>query len=78
MFSEILTTGRVKNDESKQEYYRIIHKESDRMSRLINNLLDFMSLERGQSRHFEKINITDLSAENWRPTATRSRRMGLN
>ena len=61
MFSEILTTGRVKNDESRQEYYRIIHKESDRMSRLINNLLDFASLERGaQSRHFEKINITDL------------------
>jgi two-component system phosphate regulon sensor histidine kinase PhoR len=61
MFSEILTTGRVKNDESKLEYYRIIHKESDRMSRLINNLLDFARLERGeQTRHFEKINITDL------------------
>ena len=61
MFSEILTTGRVKNDESKLEYYRIIHKESDRMSRLINNLLDFARLERGaQTRHFEKINIADL------------------
>ncbi len=58
MFSEILVTGRVKNDEKKQEYFRIIHNESDRMSRLINNLLDFAKLSRGiEQKHFEKFNL---------------------
>ena len=47
MFSEILVMGRVKNEEKRAEYYRIIHNESDRMSRLINNLLDFANLVRG-------------------------------
>jgi two-component system, OmpR family, phosphate regulon sensor histidine kinase PhoR len=61
MFSEILVTNRVKNDESRQEYYRIIHSESDRMGRLISNLLDFARLEREQhSLHFEKTNIAQL------------------
>lgn len=61
MFSEILVMGRVKGDEKKQEYYRIIHNESDRMSRLINNLLDFANLVRGiEHKHFEKINIAHL------------------
>ncbi len=61
MFSEILVTGRVKREETKQEYYNIIHNESDRMSRLINNLLDFASLGRTQAeRHFERTNIAQL------------------
>ncbi len=61
MFSEILVTGRVKKEETKQEYYNIIHSESDRMSRLINNLLDFASLGRvGKGRHLERINIPQL------------------
>jgi two-component system phosphate regulon sensor histidine kinase PhoR len=64
MFSEILVTGRVKNDEKKLEYYRIIHNESDRMSRLINNLLDFANLVRGiEHKHFEKINIAQIVAK---------------
>jgi two-component system phosphate regulon sensor histidine kinase PhoR len=58
MFSEILVTGRIRNEDKKLEYYRIIHNESDRMSRLINNLLDFANLARGiEHKHFEKINI---------------------
>ena len=61
MFSEILATGRVKTDKSKQEYYEIIHTESDRMTYLINNLLDFASLERdGKRQQFEKTNIAQL------------------
>jgi two-component system phosphate regulon sensor histidine kinase PhoR len=61
MFSEILVMGRVANDEKKGEYYRIIHSESDRMSRLINNLLDFANLARGiEHKHFEKTNIAQI------------------
>jgi two-component system phosphate regulon sensor histidine kinase PhoR len=61
MFSEILVTGRVHGEDKKLEYYRIIHSESDRMSRLINNLLDFANLVRGiENKHFEKTNVAQL------------------
>jgi two-component system, OmpR family, phosphate regulon sensor histidine kinase PhoR len=61
MFSEILVTGRIKEESKKIDYFRIIHNESDRMSRLINNLLDFANLGRGiHSGHFEKTNIAQL------------------
>ncbi len=64
MFSEILVLGRVKGDDKKHEYYRIIHNESDRMGRLINNLLDFAHLTRGiEHKHFEKANIALVAAE---------------
>jgi len=61
MFSEILVLGRVRTEESKQEYYGIIYRESDRMSRLIANLLDFARLGRGvPQEQFERTNIGDL------------------
>ncbi len=61
MFSEILRSGRVRNEEAKLEYYQIINNECDRMSHLISNLLDFASLERGErARNFETINLGQL------------------
>jgi two-component system, OmpR family, phosphate regulon sensor histidine kinase PhoR len=64
MFSEILVMGRVSGEDKKLEYYRIINNESDRMSRLINNLLDFANLIRGVERkHFEKINLAQVIAK---------------
>ncbi|NWG75407.1 MAG: HAMP domain-containing histidine kinase [Rubrivivax sp.] len=64
MFSEILVTNRVQSDEKRREYFEIIHVESDRMSRLINNLLDFASLSQGVDRkYFEKTNIAQLVAK---------------
>jgi two-component system phosphate regulon sensor histidine kinase PhoR len=64
MFSEILVTGRVKKESKKLEYYRIINNESDRMSRLINNLLDFAGLARGiEHKHFERTNIANVINE---------------
>jgi two-component system phosphate regulon sensor histidine kinase PhoR len=64
MFSEMLVMGRVNSEEKKAEYYRIVHNESDRMSRLINNLLDFANLQQGvEHKHFEKTNIAHLVAE---------------
>ncbi len=48
MFSEILKTGRVKSQQTRMEYYGIIHNEAERMSHPISNLLDFASLEQGK------------------------------
>ena len=61
MFSEILVTGRIKSENARQEYYAIIYSESDRMGRLVNNLLDFASLEKDKKRkYFEKTRIPAL------------------
>jgi two-component system, OmpR family, phosphate regulon sensor histidine kinase PhoR len=61
MFSELLKSGRVKSEAIKEEYYSIIHNESDRMTHLIGNLLDFASLERGErAKNFETVNLAQL------------------
>jgi two-component system phosphate regulon sensor histidine kinase PhoR len=61
MFSEMLVTGRVRSDEARSEYHQVIFNESDRMSRLVNNLLDFANLERGAGkRGFERVDIAGL------------------
>lgn len=48
MFGELLATGRTKNPAQSTEYAEIIWRESLRLSRLIENVLDFSKIERGQ------------------------------
>jgi two-component system phosphate regulon sensor histidine kinase PhoR len=63
MFSEMLVSGRVHGESKRLEYTRVIHNESERMSRLINNLLDFAGLSRGvEQKHFERVDIGKLVA----------------
>jgi signal transduction histidine kinase len=51
LFSEILELGRVKNEEKKIEYYRIIRHESRRLNKMIDNILDFSKIEAGRKRY---------------------------
>jgi two-component system, OmpR family, phosphate regulon sensor histidine kinase PhoR len=48
MFAEMLQSGRVPSDAKRQEYLEIIVRESERLSALIENVLDFARLERGK------------------------------
>lgn len=48
MFSELLHEGRVKDEGRQKDYLSIIMSESSRLTRLINNVLDFARLERGE------------------------------
>jgi signal transduction histidine kinase len=48
MYGEMLRDGMVSSDAKRDEYYRHITAESERLSRLINNVLEFSRLE--QSR----------------------------
>jgi signal transduction histidine kinase len=54
LFAETLELGRVRNPEEAHEYYRIINRESRRLTRLINNILDFSQIEAGR-RHYQFI-----------------------
>jgi signal transduction histidine kinase len=51
LFAETLELGRVKNAEKAREYYRIINQESRRLTRLINNILDFARIEEGRREY---------------------------
>lgn len=48
MYGEMLRDGLVLSEDKRQEYYCTIHDESERLGRLINNVLEFSQLERGQ------------------------------
>ena len=47
MFGEMLAEGRTKSAEQAHEYAEIIWRESVRLGRLIDNVLDFAKIERG-------------------------------
>ncbi|HPD13411.1 MAG TPA: ATP-binding protein [Planctomycetota bacterium] len=51
MFAETLEMGRAKTPEKVQEYYRIIMRESERLTHLINNVLDFSRIESGRKTY---------------------------
>jgi two-component system phosphate regulon sensor histidine kinase PhoR len=48
MFGELLQSGRADTEEKRNHYLSIIVNESDRLNALIENVLDFAKVERGQ------------------------------
>ncbi|PYI89833.1 MAG: hypothetical protein DME26_00100 [Verrucomicrobia bacterium] len=71
MFSELLAEGRVKEEPKRQHYLHIITAETARLTRLINNVLDFARLERGEKKYEFKpcdlVSITRETVETYRP-----------
>ncbi|RJE76761.1 hypothetical protein BGP78_12320 [Pseudoalteromonas sp. MSK9-3] len=59
MYSEMLKSGMVPSEEYKSEYYEFIHSESERLSRLIDNILQLSKLS--QPQHNIKPQYTKLS-----------------
>ncbi|MCB9596228.1 MAG: sensor histidine kinase [Sandaracinaceae bacterium] len=51
MFAEMLLTKRVRTPEKEQQYLEIILRESERLSALIENVLDFSAIERGKQSY---------------------------
>ena len=61
LYAETLELKRITTDEKKQQYYRIIRKESERLTALINNILDFSRIEAGHKEYeFRETDIADL------------------
>jgi two-component system, OmpR family, phosphate regulon sensor histidine kinase PhoR len=48
MYAETLEMGRLKTEEKRREYYSTIVKEAERLTRLVNNLLNFSRMEAGR------------------------------
>jgi signal transduction histidine kinase len=51
LFAETLELGRVPSEEKAHQYYRVINKESHRLTQLINNILDFSRIEAGRKEY---------------------------
>jgi signal transduction histidine kinase len=51
MFAETLEMDRVPDEARRREYYAVLTRESERLSRLIDNVLDFSRIESGRQRY---------------------------
>jgi two-component system phosphate regulon sensor histidine kinase PhoR len=61
MYAESLILGRVKSMEGQKEYLSVIVNESDRLKRMVNNILEFSKMEKGRSEyHFVNSNLASV------------------
>jgi signal transduction histidine kinase len=71
MFSELLAEGRVADPAKQRSYLDIITAEAARLTRLINNVLDFSRMERGEKKYnFQPCDLVEVvraTAQTFRP-----------
>lgn len=61
LYAETLELGRIGTATKQHEYHEIIRKESERLSALINNILDFSRIEAGRKEYnFKETDVADL------------------
>ena len=59
--TELLESGTVKSDERRQQYYGVISRETERLHRLVERLLDFGRMEAGRREYsFNPIDPVEL------------------
>jgi two-component system phosphate regulon sensor histidine kinase PhoR len=64
MYAETLEMGRVKDEKKRNEYYQIIFKESERLTRMINNILNFSKIESGRKEYsFQRTSLNKVIQE---------------
>jgi len=61
LYAETLELGRISSPTKQHEYHEIIRKESERLTALINNILDFSRIEAGKKEYtFRETDVADL------------------
>jgi signal transduction histidine kinase len=48
LYGEMLESGKIASERKKTEYYKIITKESERLTKMINQVLDYTKIEEGK------------------------------
>ncbi len=59
MYTEMLEKNWVKSQEKVAEYYRTMRQESERLSRLVENVLDFARLQKGRKHYAFRVGSID-------------------
>ncbi len=58
MYAELMGENRVTDEDKRSKYMRVIVEESQRLTRLVNNVLDFSRLEQGRKNYQpERLNL---------------------
>lgn len=61
MFAETLEMGRMKSEQKRKEYYGIIHKEAQRLTGIVNNILSFSQLDAGKKElDLKSVDLTSI------------------
>ncbi len=61
MYAETLQMNRVKEEDKKHKYYGIIYREAQRLSGIVNNILNFSRIESGKRQfNFSPVDINDI------------------
>lgn len=61
MFGETLDSGIVTDEDKRKKFYSIIRKESERLTHLINNVLDFSRMDAGGKEYnFRETDLTEV------------------
>jgi len=64
MFSELLAEGKAADENERRQFLGIINTEASRLTRLINNVLDFARMERGDNHYlFERCDLSRIVNE---------------
>lgn len=73
LLSEMLEEGRIKGEEKRLQYYRLLSGEAARLTMLIENVLDLRRLERGERsydrRHEDLTTVVDDAVRLFAPVA---------
>ena len=78
MYAEMLAEGRVTTDDKRHTYLEVITRESQRLTRLVNNVLDFSRLEQGRKQYrFERLELAAVARDVLESQADRLRDAGL-
>lgn len=78
MFAELLADHRVKEPEKQNRYLRIIASESERLARLVNNVLDFARLEKNRKTYDRRdLDLHPVIERVWEAEGLRLREAGF-
>lgn len=62
--AEMLDRGRIRNEERRKKYYQVLVRESERLHRLVENLLDFGRMESGAMEYtMQRLDAAALASE---------------
>lgn len=79
MYAETLLLKRLKTEQKQEEYLKSIHRESMRLSDIVNRILDFSRIEKDRRiYHFRKVNLSEFIPEVIRSMSSHMEHAGVN